>query len=136
MGVDDPEDWVVEYDMALDNIAWRKRTRLIIYIADAPALYNKINHESKNSMLYTRIQKCVGKKIKIIGFQIGNYPLSSFSKFENKYKSRSGILYKVCKFKKQISAKETSQYFKDMVILHQIYNNNNLLLKEKIINQI
>ena len=119
-GGDGPEDWVGGYDMALDNIAWRNGTRLIIHIADAPAhgseWCNKINHESENPKLYTRIQKCVDKKIKIIGFQIGEYPSSAFSKFENEYKSKGGLLYKICKFKKQMSAKEISQHFKDMVI--------------------
>lgn len=37
-GGDGPEDWVGGYDMALDNITWRNGTRLIIHIADAPAM--------------------------------------------------------------------------------------------------
>ena len=119
-GGDGPEDWVGGYDLALNNIAWRNGTRLIIHIADAPAhgseWCNKENHESENLKLYEMIQKCVDKKIKIIGFQIGKYPLPSFSKFENEYKSRGGILYKICPFSKQMNSKEISQHFKDMVI--------------------
>ena len=119
-GGDSPEDWVGGYDMALDNIAWRNGTRLIIHIADAPAhgseWCNKENHESENPKLYTRIQKCVDKNIKIIGFQIGNYPKPSFSKFEKEYKSRGGILYKIYKFNNKMNANEISQHFKDMVI--------------------
>ena len=47
-----PEDWVGAYDKALDNIAWRYGTRLIIHIADAPAhgseWCNENNHNEEN----------------------------------------------------------------------------------------
>ena len=69
--------------MALNNIAWRNGTRLIIHIADAPAhgsqWCGRNNHEEENSKLYPMIQKCVDKKIKIIGFKIGSSPKASFT---------------------------------------------------------
>ena len=37
-----PEDWVGAYDEALDNIAWRYDTRLIIHIANAPAFGSEL----------------------------------------------------------------------------------------------
>ena len=47
-----PEDWVGAYDKALDNIAWRYGTRLIIHIAAAPAhrseWCNVDNHNEEN----------------------------------------------------------------------------------------
>ena len=119
-GGDGPEDWVGGFDMALDNIAWRSGTRLIIHIADAPAHGSQwcgsSNHESENSKLYPMVQKCVDKNIKIIGFQIGSYPKPSFSKFEKEYNSRGGKLYKICPFSSGMSSSQISQHFKDMVI--------------------
>ena len=107
--------------MALNNMAWRNGTRLIIHIADAPAhgseWCNEENHESENPKLYKMIQKCVEKNIKIIGFQIGNYPKNSFTKFEKEYKKKGGILFKIYEFNNQINANEISQHFKDMVII-------------------
>lgn len=119
-GGDGPEDWVGAYDMALDNIAWRNGTRLIIHIADAPAhgseWCNSKNHEEENSKLYPMIQKCVDKDIKIIGFQIGDYPKPSFIKFEKEYNFRGGLFYKIQKFDKNLKTNEISNYFKDMVV--------------------
>ena len=37
MKVNDPEDWVDAFDMALNNIEWRNVTKLIIHIFDAQA---------------------------------------------------------------------------------------------------
>jgi hypothetical protein len=34
------------------------------------------------------IQKCIDKSIKIIGFQIGDYPKKSFTKFQREYNAR------------------------------------------------
>ena len=69
-GGDGPEDWVGAYEQALDNIACRNGTRLIIHIADAPAHVsewcNKNNHNEENPKLYPKIQKCIDKNIKLI----------------------------------------------------------------------
>ena len=119
-GGDGPEDWVGGYEMALDNIAWRNGTRLIIHIADAPAhgseWCNENNHNEENSKLYPIIQKCVDKNIKIIGFQIGSYPKPSFEKFQKEYNNRGGKLYKIQVFKSGMSSSEISTHFKDMVV--------------------
>ena len=121
-GGDTPEDWVGGYDMALNNMAWRNGTRLIIHIADAPAhgskWCKKSNHEEENDKLYPMIQKCVDKNIKIIGFQIGsNSNLSfSFSNFKKEYISRGGKFYEIKEFKSGMSSEQISVYFKDMVI--------------------
>ena len=119
-GGDGPEDWVGAYDMSLDNIAWRNGTRLIIHIADAPAHGSEWcgskNHEEENSKLYPMIQKCIDKNIKIIGFQIGNYPKPSFTKFRDEYNRRGGVLYKICEFSSSLSSSEISKHFKDMVV--------------------
>jgi hypothetical protein len=120
-GGDGPEDWVGGYDMALNNIAWRNGTRLIIHIADAPAHGSEwcgnTNHEEENPKLYPMIQKCVDKNIKIIGFQIGSSPKSSFTKFQTEYKSRGGLLYLIQEFRKGMSSSEISVHFKDMVVI-------------------
>ena len=119
-GGDTPEDWVGAYDMALNNIAWRNGTRLIIHIADAPAHGSQWcgsnNHEEENSKLYPMIQKCVDKKIKIIGFQIGSSPKTSFTKFQQEYNSKGGILYKIQEFKSGMSSSKISEHFRDMVV--------------------
>ena len=62
------------------------------------------------------IQKCVDKGIKIIAFQIGTSPKSSFEKFMKEYNSKGGILYKILEFKSGMSSSEISVHFKDMVI--------------------
>lgn len=119
-GGDGPEDWVGGYEMALDNIAWRSGTRLIIHIADAPAhgseWCNENNHNEENSKLYPIIKKCVDKNIKIIGFQIGSYPKPSFEKFQKEYNNRGGKLYKIQVFRSRMSSSEISTHFKDMVV--------------------
>ena len=75
-GGDSPEDWIGAFDLASNNIAWRNGTRLIIHIADAPAHGSKWcgekNHEEENPKFYPLIKKFIEKKIKIIGFQIGD----------------------------------------------------------------
>ena len=118
-GGDGPEDWVGAYDMSLNNIAWRNGTRLIIHIADAPAhgsqWCEENNHEEENSKLYPMVQKCVDKNIKIIGFQIGSSPKPSFTKFQNEYNSRGGILYKIQEFN-NIESSKISEHFRDMVV--------------------
>ena len=119
-GGDGPEDWVGGYEMALDNIAWRNGTRLIIHIADAPAHGSEWcgsnNHNEENPKLYPIVQKCVDKDIKIIGFQIGSYPKPSFEKFQKEYNNRGGKLYKIQVFKSGMSSSEISTHFKDMVV--------------------
>ena len=119
-GGDVPEDWIGVYEQALDNVAWRNGTRLIIHIADAPAhgseWCNANNHNEENPKLYPIIQKCIDKNIKIIAFQIGDYPKPSFSKFKTEYESRGGILYKIQVFNSSMSSREISVHFKDMVI--------------------
>ena len=119
-GGDEPEDWVGAYDQALNNIAWRNGTRLIIHIADSPAHGSEWcaenNHNDENPKLYPIIQECVEKNIKIIGFQIGEYPYYSFSKFEKEYKLRGGLFYKINYFKNSINSSEISILFKDIVI--------------------
>ena len=119
-GGDGPEDWVGAYDMALNNIAWREGTRLIIHIADAPAhgndWCNENNHNDQNDKLYPMIQRCIDKNIKIIGFQIGSYPKPSFIKFQNEYNLRGGLLYIIKEFKNGMNSGEISTYFKEAVI--------------------
>ena len=119
-GGDGPEDWVGAYECACDNIAWRNGTRLIIHIADAPAhgseWCKENNHEDQNSKLYPMIQKCVDKNIKIIGFQIGDYPKPSFDKFGEEYKKRGGSLFLVKIFQQGMNSNQISEHFKDMVI--------------------
>ena len=117
---DNPEDWVGAYDQALDNIAWRNGTRLIIHIADAPAhgseWCNINNHNDENPKLYPKIEKCIDKNIKIIAFQIGYEPEPSFIKFKKEYESKGGELYKIKVFNKSKSSSEISVHFKEMVI--------------------
>ena len=119
-GGDTPEDWVGAYDMALNNIAWRNGTRLIIHIADAPAhgsiWCGKSNHDDQNEKLYPLIKKAVVKKIKIIGFQIGSSPQKSFVEFEKEYKKLGGQFYKIYPFRNNMNSNEISQHFRNMVV--------------------
>lgn len=80
-GGDGPEDWVGAYKRAL-NINWRKGTRLIIHIADAPAhghsYADSDRHDEENPKLAPLLRKCASSGIKIVGMCIGTYPKKSF----------------------------------------------------------
>ena len=62
------------------------------------------------------IQRCVDKKIKIIGFQIGSSPKPSFTKFQQEYNLRGGLLYIIKTFESGMNSSEISTYFKEAVI--------------------
>jgi energy-coupling factor transporter ATP-binding protein EcfA2 len=92
-GKDIPEDWVVGYKIALNDIKWRNGIKLIIHIADAGAHgveYSKNDkYPDEGPKLTEYIQECAKKNINIIGFKIGEEPGQSFEKMSeiyNKYK--------------------------------------------------
>ena len=63
------------------------------------------------------LEKCAKRKIKIIGFQIGNFPQKSFLKFQKEYLKRGGLLYEIKKFHQKMNAKEISNKFKNTVVI-------------------
>ena len=89
-GGDTPEDWVEGYNLALNNMGWRKNgIRLIIHIADAGAhgidFTEGDNYPEQGPLLYPLIKKCVEENINIIGFKIGEEPEQSFEKIKEIY---------------------------------------------------
>ena len=61
-GGDGPEDWVGGYNIALNNINWRKGVRCIIHIVDAGAYGTKYSpcdgHPDERPKLDSLIPKC------------------------------------------------------------------------------
>ena len=112
-GGDGPEDWVGGYDLALNNIKWRKGNRLIIHIADAGAHGEEFSkgdrHPLEGPKLIPLIKQCVEKDINIIGFKITNEPEQSFEKLREIYND-----YKI-KIKKNSSFIEIYEFNRDKI---------------------
>ena len=104
--------WVDAFDMALNNIAWRNITKLIIHISDAPAngseRCEKNNYNDENQ-LYPLIKRCVDREIKIIDFQIRSSPKASYEKFKKLYEENEGLLSKIWNFS-GINSSQISSY--------------------------
>ena len=123
-GSDGPEDWVTAYKLSIENIKWRKGTRLIIHIADygghGAEFSNKDRYSSEGPKMIPLIKKCVEMGIKIIGFKIGKEPTKSFNKLVeiyNKYKESAkdlGQFIKIYDFKRG-STEEVSKLFRNLV---------------------
>lgn len=120
-GGDGPEDWVAAYEIALDQINWRKGVRLIIHMADAPAHghsycgYN--NHEEENDRLAPLLKRCCSCGIKIVGMPIdGDYSLQSFKEAERNYNcgSNEQKFYRIQSF--DSGSSNLSSYFKDQIV--------------------
>lgn len=124
-GGDTPEDWVWGYKAALENMAWREGTKLIIHIADAGAHGTEFSKGDKypdqGPILHQLIKRCVEKHIKIIGFKIGRHSKQSFDKITEIYKNhKSAIngkdqLIEIYDFKRG-SINQVSEQFKKFVI--------------------
>ena len=118
-GGDDPEDWVGAYNLAIDSIAWRNGTRLIIHIADSPAhgidfcLQDK--HNEENAKLPPLIKTVAEKNIKIYAFQVKNSAELSFNKCSELYKSYGGTMFLIKDFN-SFSEKEIFDNFNDSII--------------------
>ena len=118
-GGDGPEDWVGAYKRAL-NINWRKGTRLIIHIADAPAhghsYADSDRHDEENPKLAPLLRKCASSGIKIVGMCIGTYPKKSFEQCKKDYyeaEHHEKMFYQIQNFKESTNL---SQHFKDAIV--------------------
>ena len=124
-GGDTPEDWVWGYKTAVENVAWREGTKLIIHIADAGAHGTEFSsgdtHPEQGPLLYKYINRCVDKEIKIIGFKIGSTAQQSFQKISliyNTHKAEIGgknQLIEIYDFNRG-SNSEISNQFKNLVV--------------------
>ena len=81
-GLDEPEDWVGGYDLALHRMNWRNGKKLIIHITDAGAHGIKYSqrdqHYEEGEKLDSLITECSNKKIIIVAFQIRNQETNKF----------------------------------------------------------
>ena len=88
-GGDIPEDWVWGYKTAVENVGWRKGTKLIIHIADAgahgPEFSVDDHYDKEGPKLKKYIERCVENNIKIIGLMIYEHAKNSFKKVMNIY---------------------------------------------------
>ena len=124
-GGDIPEDWVWGYRAAIENMAWREGTKLIIHIADAGAhgieFSNGDKYPDQGPILNQLIKRCVEKHIKIIGFKIGSLSKKSFDKISDIYNNHKltingkDQLIKIYDFKRG-SKREISEHFRELVI--------------------
>ena len=123
-GGDEPEDWVGAFKIALDTniMRWRKGTKLIIHIADAPAhgdeFAGKKNYTDEGPKLVEQIKNCVEQKIKIFGLFIGKSAEKSFLKFKeyyDDYDRENKGLYKVVNFDEG-EGRDIAEKFKSLVL--------------------
>lgn len=100
-GNDGPEDFVGAYKNVF-KMAWRSGTKLIIYIADAPAHCRKYcgsnNHEEESGKLEHYLQRCAKEKIKIICFDIRNGCRKCFEIMRGDYLPYGKDLITLCFF--------------------------------------
>ena len=116
-GGDTPEDWVGGYNIALNNINWRKGVRCIIHIADAGAHGTKYSpgdsHPDEGPKLDSLIPRCAKNDFQIIAFNIGSTAVNSFNVFKNIYDSYGGKQYIIKEFNQN---NDVGEYFTNLVI--------------------
>ena len=116
-GGDGPEDWVGGYNIALNNINWRKGVRCIIHIVDAGAHGTKYSpgdgHPDEGPKLDSLIPKCAKNDFQIIAFNIGSEAINSFNEFKKIYESNGGKQYIIKEFNQN---NDVGEYFTNLVI--------------------
>ena len=116
-GADEPEDWVGAYNIALNNMSWRKGVRCIIHIADAGAHGTKYSsgdrHDCEGPKLDALIPSCVSSDFQIIAFNIGTNAVNSFNEFKKLYLSYGGKKYIIKEFDQN---NDVGEYFTNLVI--------------------
>ena len=124
-GGDLPEDWVWGYKTAVENVGWRKGTKLIIHIADAGAHGSEFSdgdgYKDEGPKLKKYIERCVENNIKIIGLMIYEHAKISFKKvmdIYNEHKLKKGGKNQMIDMKDFNRGKnvDISSQFKDLVI--------------------
>ena len=116
-GGDTPEDWVGAYNIALNNISWRKGVKCIIHIADAGAHGTKYSpgdgHPDEGPKLDYLIPQCAKSDFQIIAFNIGSQALNSFNVFKNIFINNGGKKYDIQAFDQN---NDVGGYFTNLVI--------------------
>lgn len=124
-GGDSPEDWVGSYNIALNNISWRKGLRCIVHIADAGAHGTKYSpgdgHPEEGPKLDLLIPKCISNNFQIIALNIGSEALISFNLFKELFLNSGGKQYIIKEFD-PCSCRD--EYFSDLVVanVHKTHN--------------
>ena len=105
------------YNIALNNINWRKGVRCIIHIVDAGAHGTKYSpgdgHPDEGPKLDSLIPKCAKNDFQIIAFNIGSEGINSFNEFKKIYESYGG---KQCVVKEFDQNNDVGEYFTNLVI--------------------
>jgi hypothetical protein len=116
-GGDTPEDWVGAYNIALNNISWRKGVKCIIHIADAGAHGTKYSpgdgHPYEGPKLDNLIPQCAKRDFQIIAFNIGSEAVNSFNVFKSIFLSNGGKKYDIQTFDQN---NDVGGYFTNLVI--------------------
>ena len=125
-GGDAPEDWVGSYNIALNNISWRKCLRCIIHIADAGAHGTKYSpgdgHPDQGPKLDLLIPKCVSNNFQIIAFNVGRESLKSFNEFKRLFLMSGGKQYIIKEFYRN---NDKDEFFSDLIV-NNIYDTYNI----------
>ena len=128
-GGDGAEDWAGGYELALNNMNWRKGIKLIIHICDDGAHGEQFTPGdpffAEGEKLISEIKECVNQNINIIGFKIGKAPEESYKKIKeiyndyyNDYKMTNkdnGQFIEIYPFERK-SSEAVSENFKKLVM--------------------
>jgi len=127
-GGDTPEDWIGSYNIALNNINWRKGLRCIIHITDSGAHGTKYSpsdgHPDQGPKLDLLIPKCASNDFQIIAFNVGvgRESLKSFNEFKRLFLMSGGKQYIIKEFDRD---NDIDKFFSDLIV-NNIYDTYNI----------
>ena len=110
-GGDGPEDWYGAYEIAVNQMLWRKNgIKCIIHITDAGAHGTSYSpgdgHPAEGPKLDRLIPICAKKEFKIFGFNIGSEANQSFERFRSIFISNGGKTFEIQDFNPNNNIKE------------------------------
>ena len=102
-GGDGPEDWYGAYEIAVNQMLWRKNgIKCIIHITDAGAHGTSYSpgdgHPAEGPKLDRLIPICAKKEFKIFGFNIGSEANQSFERFRSIFYANGGKSFELKAF--------------------------------------
>ena len=116
-GGDGPEDWVGGIEKVLNEINWRKGTKLMIHIADAPAHGTNYctakKYTEEGEKLDNLIKIVAEQNIKIVSLVVNRYVERSFNRVKSVYEKNQGPMFMIMDFR---NSKDIPNTFKNLII--------------------
>ena len=116
-GGDGPEDWVGGIEKVLNEINWRKGTKLMIHIADAPAHGTNYctakKYTEEGEKLDNLIKIVAEQNIKIVSLVVNRYVERSFNRVKVMYEKNQGPMFMIMDFR---NSKDIPNTFKNLII--------------------